>query len=101
MARAHVVTKVFRKVRQVRVRRTVLELGDGEVDFLLALSRRVSGDPENSPRKYMNRIARALVKSTGMNPSNTDADKLSVPSYESGIWFQDYPDPRGAPKLLP
>ena len=101
MARAHVVTKVFKKVRQVRVRRTLLELGDGEVDFLLALSRHVGGDTDGSPRKYMDRITRALVKSTGMDPDNTDAGHRCRPSYHAGIWFENYVDPRGAPRRLP
>jgi len=101
MARAHTVTKVFRKVRQVKVRRTMLELGDGEVDFLLAIAQCVGGDTTDSPRKYMDRIARALLKSAGMDPLATDAGRLARSTYHGGIWFENYVDPRGAPKRLP
>jgi hypothetical protein len=98
VARAAVRERVVRKTVKIPVKKIVLELTEGEADFLLALSAHVGGSDEDSPRKYMHRISRALVKATGHVFFETDAFPLADPSQPSGVLFANYPDPRGAPK---
>lgn len=70
-------------------RRVILELTDGEADFILGVTNRVGGSPTASPRKYSERIRAALRDALGVDPFRTDADKLM--SSASRIYFNEYP----------
>jgi hypothetical protein len=88
-------TKITPKpVKQPPVR-YVLELSEGEADFILALTRYIGGDPANSPRKYSVRIQHALEDATGQSAADTDAAKLA----SGGIRFEDYGTNRIPPAL--
>lgn len=60
-------------------KRIVLELSEGEADFVLAMSGIVTGSPKHSPRKYADRIFRELSAALGVNGEDTDAYKLMKP----------------------
>lgn len=88
MAKATVITP--KPVRQPP-KKIVLELSEGEADFILAVCGRVTGSMSNSPRKYASRIYSELikVKVLGGVASTTDAYKLM--SSDSRVSFEDYP----------
>jgi hypothetical protein len=65
-----------------------MSLTEGEADFLLALCARVGGDPAKSPRKYMERIYKALSGAVGYGHEGTDASPLAIGHVE----FGDYGD---------
>jgi hypothetical protein len=76
------------KVRMLHTPRTfdVKKLTEGEMDFLIALTAAVGGDPSKSPAKYARRLQSKLVKAAGYDYQATDAHKLLVGS----IFFNDY-----------
>lgn len=68
--------------------KVILELSEGEADFILALTARIGGHPEHSPRKYSERICTALTVALGFAWDGTDAEKLMTSS--SRIYFNNY-----------
>jgi hypothetical protein len=74
--------------------KVVLELTEGEADFILAVTAFIAGDYERSPRKYSDRIRRALETALGIGYTQTDAYKLRdrLNLFYGGIWFRDYND---------
>lgn len=71
-------------------RRFTVDLTEGEVDFLLALTEGIGGDTKNSPRKYAARIHEALEAVTGYEAHETDAFTL----LRGALWFTEYTDPK-------
>lgn len=69
-------------------RRFTVDLSEGEVDFLLAVTEGIGGDLTNSPRKYASRIHDALSAVTGYQPHETDAFAL----LRGALWFTEYTD---------
>jgi hypothetical protein len=69
-------------------RRFVVELTEGEVDFLIAVTSRVGGDPVDSPRKYSDRIRKGLTEASGVAPP--DASHLVEDNRRAGIFFRNY-----------
>jgi hypothetical protein len=65
-------------VRPKRVRRVILELTEGEADFLINVCGRIEGDSNDSPVKYAVRIRKALSKLVGYDWLETDAFQLST-----------------------
>lgn len=74
-------------------RKIVLELTEGEADFLLGISLHIGGHPTNSPRKYAVRIGDALYAALGVGADQTDAARLrdKTASPKGTIYFRDYP----------
>jgi uncharacterized protein (DUF849 family) len=70
-------------------RRFTLSVTEGEVDFLIAITAGVGGDPVNSPRKYAMRINEELVRAAGYGEGETDADLLQ----RGMTWFMNYDSP--------
>ena len=73
--------------------KVVLELTEGEADLILCvMSGFIGGDPENSPRKYADRIAYALESALDLDYKATDAYSLNKPPIVGhGVYFNDYP----------
>lgn len=67
--------------------KVILELTEGEADFILGVTAKLGGDREKSPRKYSDRIQAALTDALGYDWSRTDAYKLSS---GGGIYFNSY-----------
>lgn len=84
MAKAEKIQEVV--VRRDKVDRYQLTLTEGEADFLQAVLCTIGGSGEKSPRKYANRIARALHGVTGQDWQRTDA----YPLLSGGLMFADY-----------
>lgn len=63
-------------VKREKVDRIQLVLTDGEADFLQAVLAFVGGSPQDSPRKYQERISSALQEVTGQEFDQTDAHPL-------------------------
>jgi len=83
MAKATVITP--KPVRQPP-KKIILELTEGEADFLIAVLSRIGGSPTKSPRKYQERISAPLVEALGFDFYGTDAHKLST----GDIGFRNY-----------
>lgn len=75
MAKASLVRRVVREPKSRR--RVVLELTEGEADFLVNQCHRVRGDARLSPVKYAVRIRTALQRALGYSWENCDARVLS------------------------
>ena len=90
MARAKKTTRVIKRTQKTTVPAVLLELGEGEADFLQAVMAKISGSETDSPRKYAGRIARALKHATGQDYTDTDAYKLMVNPRTSSLRFKDY-----------
>lgn len=69
-------------------RKVTLNLTEGEADMLLALVSMVGGRHAQSPRKYAERVRRALETALGYDWSGTDAFHLGLGHVE----FFDYKD---------
>jgi len=85
-------TKITPKPVKQPPAKIVLELSEGEADFVLGLLDSIGGSPTNSPRKYAERINRALTEALGHGPQGTDAHKLIDPNAgrKNSIYFRDY-----------
>lgn len=71
--------------------RYVLELSEGEADFLLGLMGVIGGDTAKSPRKYALRIEGALSLAMGISCLSTDAVKLISDQGRPGsVYFANY-----------
>lgn len=90
MAKARRTTRVIKRVQKTTVPAVVLELGEGEADFLQAVMAMIGGSEADSPRKYAIRIARALKNATGQEYKDTDAYKL-LRRNNPDLFFKDYP----------
>ena len=77
------------KPKPVPPRTFVIELTEGELDFLLGVCLAVHGDAKKSPAKYGYRIYQALYSATGLSGYNTDAWRL-LNQERYGIPFKDY-----------
>jgi hypothetical protein len=86
MARARKVEESI--VQRTKVNRIQLTLTEGEADFLLAVLSKIGGSPVKSPRKYQERISKALTDATGLNFTDTDAYALA----HGGLMMDSYPD---------
>jgi len=88
-------TKISQSIRRIeRVPRIQLTLTEGEADFLQGILRRVGGDRRGSPRKYADRIAKALYGATRQGSKGTDAARLisgfvTFSPYESDPFFRE------------
>lgn len=71
-------------------KKIILELSEGEADFIYAVTHRVAGSPTASPRKYSERVHAALKAALGIDGHQTDAHRLM--SNASRIYFNEYPD---------
>lgn len=58
-------------------RHIVLTLTEGEADFILGVLGNVGGHPAKSPRKYADRIVKALHRVSGYHFTETDSFQLS------------------------
>ena len=67
-------------------RTITLKLTEGEADLIAAVLAQVSGSKTRSPRKYAQRIARALEGALGYDFNGTDAFPLGLGEIE----FRDY-----------
>jgi len=67
----------------------VLELSEGEADFILGITASIGGSSTNSPRKYSDALRDALMDATGISAFDTDAYALKV---RGAINFADYSD---------
>jgi len=72
--------------RRQTTRKITLRLTEGEADFLLAVTALASGHPSKSPRKYGERVRKALEDALGYDYESTDAFPLSL----GGTHFADY-----------
>jgi len=75
MAHATKISQAIRKVE--RVPRIQLILTEGEADLLQETMARIGGHRHQSPRKYADRIAKALREATGQDHRQTDAYRLA------------------------
>lgn len=70
-------------------RNVTLRLTEGEADFILGTLAHVGGWPAKSPRKYADRIRRALEETLGYDYTETDAYAHGVGHIE----FRNYNTP--------
>lgn len=85
MAKATVVRPKPVKQPPVKV---ILELSEGEADFILGVTGKIGGSPDRSPRKYSDRIRAALTGALGYDWHETDAFKHS--SRGPALYFNAY-----------
>lgn len=91
MAKARRTTRVIKRVQKTTVPAIMLELGEGEADFLQTVMAKIGGSETDSPRKYAVRIGRALKNATGQDYTDTDAFKLLRNPRNSNLGFKNYP----------
>lgn len=73
------------------VKKIILTLDWSEADALLSLAGFVGGDPDNSPRAFIDSVFDALVAAMEMPYPRTEAYGLiSDPKHKNRIVFDDY-----------
>lgn len=65
----------------------LLELSEGEADFILGITSRIGGSMTDSPRKYNDRIQEALTGALGVRWDDTDSYPLLR---GAGLRFENY-----------
>jgi len=85
-------TKIAPKPVKQPPAKIVLELSEGEADFILGMTEFISGHPSKSPRKYANALREALTSALGIRAKDTDAAHLysEVLSIRGSVHFSDY-----------
>jgi hypothetical protein len=84
-------TKITPKPVKTPPARIVLELSEGEADFILGVTSVIGGDPQKSPRKYSEALHTALREALGYSAFSTDAHKLiSAHGRAGSIYFKNY-----------
>lgn len=87
-------TKITPKPVKQPSAKIVLELSEGEADFILGITHAIGGDPQKSPRKYAQALEEALTEALGYAVNGTDAYKLMDPSMpacrKGAIYFREY-----------
>jgi hypothetical protein len=85
-------TKIAPKPVKQPPAKIMLELSEGEADFILGLLDSIGGSPTNSPRKYADCLNTALSGALGHGPADTDAHKLIDPlaGRKNSIYFREY-----------
>lgn len=66
----------------------LLELSEGEADFILGITARIGGSTTGSPRKYNEPIQEALSEALGISWDETDAYGLLHGG--GGLRFENY-----------
>lgn len=93
MARARKTSARVQKY--VREDRFILTLTEGEADFILGILANIGGHPTRSPRKYADRLHKALESVLGYTSTETDSAKLAY----GDIRFDNYSSLRTRPAL--
>jgi hypothetical protein len=71
--------------------KVILELSEGEADFILGLTVVIGGDVTKSPRKYADSIGRALTEALETSAFDTDSHKLISDRGRPGaVYFKCY-----------
>lgn len=97
MAEAEKVTKVVKKMVEVKTEETTyhLELNFEELKTLRAIFNRVGGSPINSPRRHMDAMADAIDAAVGKDRYDWTwaAPEVDLASKQhDGIYFNEYPE---------
>lgn len=90
MAKATANMEVIRKIESL-----TLTLKEDEVNTLIAILRRVGGDPRHSPRKHADSIMDAVCTALNIDDAvydDTAPKESALVCKNSSIYFDDYKD---------
>jgi hypothetical protein len=90
MAKARKIKTVRYVTKKIPVDRIQLDLSDGEVDLLRTLLDYVGGSPTDSPRKYADRMIKALDAAGVPQAEEMDANNLIILQQGTGVTFRNY-----------